>query len=268
MSPTPRAGDDRNIGRIRSAARRAVRARIARSRACASPLCGDAGRWMVRRFRGGRIVVPAADVRRRLTVLLCGRRSGFVGVSLAQHFRPADGLSLRSPACAGLCRLVRRCLRRRPAVRLSVLCRAAARPGRDLCGRPLARPRHLRLCLCIHRHALPAGVRISDRGLALACAVLAGAGDLSLRTALSGRARVDVRRPAGADADARRRRAVRSGHSDLGRLARPARRAVPAHGRPIRSGDRGLRRRPHGRPIRISRGSWPLRRCMCSTSAS
>ena len=58
---------------------------------------------------------------------------------------------------------------------LLVLSRTARWADRHVRGRPLARPHHLRLCLLFDGPALPADLRLSDRDVARACRVLAGA---------------------------------------------------------------------------------------------
>ena len=73
-----------------------------------------------------------------------------------------------------LCRADRDARRRHRRLWAAVLRDAAARAARDVCGRPLQGPHHLRLRLSLDRLFLPAGVRLPDRNVDGACLVLAG----------------------------------------------------------------------------------------------
>src|SRR3981081_3066453 len=126
----------------------------------------------VRRYR---VTLRARALRRRRDVFLRRCGPGRLGIPLAQYLRPPVGVFTEPVAGRDLCRTEREPWRRNRRLWVAVLSRAARGTDRHFRGRPLTWPHHLRLRLWFDSPALSAGLWLSDRDVAGARSVLAGA---------------------------------------------------------------------------------------------
>ncbi len=124
----------------------------------------------------GRARRRARALCRRLDVFLRGRGAGRLGLPLAQHLRPVVGFPVLPVAGGNLCRADRRPAWRHRALRSAVLQRAALGADRAP-GRPTARSAasFSAYACCSTALLCPLDLRLSDRDVAGACLVLAGA---------------------------------------------------------------------------------------------
>src|SRR5271166_1886000 len=137
---------------------------------------------LVGSLRRDRAALRAADVRRRLDLLLCGCRPRFLGFPLAQHCSPPVRLPLLSPARRALRRADGRRARRHCPLWFFVFRCPAAWIGCDFCGRPIEESHLLRFCVSVDRLPVSAGLRGANRNVDGTRLVLAHSYRLPLRS--------------------------------------------------------------------------------------